>query len=1358
MDGPGRSSGFRQSRRSRSQRDRERRRRRTDLTEQRPSSPSSGSERDAGGRDGLGRGCGGECGPGAVVMRHRPPRRRKRDSVSCEEDIIDGFAIASFISLEALEGWAVSLLSYWEILPQAGCATLEAKKMDCTLKPPERAAVFLRRGNKRKRVTKGNRGRPFSEPEAGDPFSYPPSYRDRARKRRRKREATGNSFLETGYICDTESESGDKASDHDMEPMFTVSTRKVLESGPLSMDSSVTKSHPTSSSLCGLPRLSVTPRVSGLQRSQERSLEPHHPDSLSSSFSSSSSTTSSLPSYSLTTYVPRTPPTATLTGQLDGDGHLRRHAPSPPQSKAKSFLTYPGPPQTHYTIGLSSRSTLVKPPCTSSTSSSSSLRPPTPSVNISISLGCGPGFPGSLRPLSHPASGAIFTSSPGLPPPPPLLQVPLNSADAASSTAAALTEQDLLRQELSSRFLTSQNVEREGGAAGSQASGGAVSTACGGPSASSSGPGVSGCASQAQPTIPPLAFQFHQHNHQHQHTHTHQHFTPFLSPSATAPPLFDKYPGKMETLYRHPFFPQYSSSVSGIQPVLPPAGPFSSLQGAFQPKSTSPDMAARLGGVPHHLQPKDLRLSEPFRTSLRINNKPGKWCAMHVRVAWMILRHQEKVKLMQVDPHKLDFHNSLMARIPGAGGPSGLGGLGPLGRVLPSAHELARPATLFTASGGVHPSASTFVPPSTPHSSFITPPGHLDPFGRSPPFTALGSLGSGAFGGLGSPTLSASSVFCHKESSGGSVGGLANTHDTWNRFHRTPPSFPTALTWPKGIEKRDERGKETEKREFHIKDEKDRDSLVYSRHSVRMSAATPSFKFHSNTPISQNSSLFGAVGSTGGPSENDPVQACSQDRDRDRDIKQNSTVDPKAPAPVSSAPDRPCSSSSSAPPTPAPPVCLVSSPLDHNARRQPALTATPSDETSRPLHRENFCSAPTSASASLHLMSQDKKPTHTTTTAPKPTSSHTPTQIFPPVKVKEEHKEEPEPMPISLSQPSMPSHSYDQPSSRHHHATPTAHLSLGPPPSVTLAPPTPRPPHHQLSLSLLDRSCAASTIETYLGGNGGIVVGAGGDCFASQSQPAQQLHSQPAHTFPWDPWRELAAQRREAIAMHPEPHLALRTDPHLARLLQHQHAQRFFEAERAAAVAAVVAASPHHPPLTSASSSSTSSMRQEFSLISHHQEHPPQSAGATGSLLDEDQRTHILREDFERTRYYGMQPHPHLSNPLLSGPSHTAQLDHLHSGLLSHAHTRQPGASLPSPHHPSFYSRLGTLHSHPHHIPNGLLTKTPSALVAPLSVGAPPPLIPSVTPGRASTSPRNSRLGGTSELAVYSTPKDRESR
>lgn len=122
MEGPSRSTGFRQSRRSRSQRDRDRerrRRRRVDLeAEERATSLSSGSDREAakcgigagmnsgisgvvGGVLGPGGRLGGECRPG--FGRHRPPRRRKRESVSCEEDIIDGFAIASFISLEALE-------------------------------------------------------------------------------------------------------------------------------------------------------------------------------------------------------------------------------------------------------------------------------------------------------------------------------------------------------------------------------------------------------------------------------------------------------------------------------------------------------------------------------------------------------------------------------------------------------------------------------------------------------------------------------------------------------------------------------------------------------------------------------------------------------------------------------------------------------------------------------------------------------------------------------------------------------------------------------------------------------------------------------------------------------------------------------------------------------------------------------------------------------------------------------------------------------------------------------------------------------------------------------------------------------
>ncbi len=66
-------------------------------------SPSSASDQELCRGDSLLRASGVERRPGFPGARHRPPRRRKREPVSCEEDIIDGFAIASFISLEALE-------------------------------------------------------------------------------------------------------------------------------------------------------------------------------------------------------------------------------------------------------------------------------------------------------------------------------------------------------------------------------------------------------------------------------------------------------------------------------------------------------------------------------------------------------------------------------------------------------------------------------------------------------------------------------------------------------------------------------------------------------------------------------------------------------------------------------------------------------------------------------------------------------------------------------------------------------------------------------------------------------------------------------------------------------------------------------------------------------------------------------------------------------------------------------------------------------------------------------------------------------------------------------------------------------
>ncbi|XP_016313918.1 autism susceptibility gene 2 protein isoform X1 [Sinocyclocheilus anshuiensis] len=1236
MDGPSRSGGLRQSRRSRSQRDRERRRRRADLPEH--SSPSSASDQDLCRGDSLLRASGGECRPGFPGARHRPPRRRKRESVSCEEDIIDGFAIASFINLEALE-------------------------MDCSLKPPERSGLFMVRGIKRKRGLDENGG-PLSEPEEGPPATYTNSWEQRRKiksklKRKGDAKVSGN-HMETGYICDTESESGDKASDN-MEPAFMVCTREAVNSN--SASAAAGNGCPLLPSNSSLPLLSVTPRVSGLERSQERSMEQPYPEPIS--------TSSSLPSLAAhsTASVSNS-----LTEQRNGNGGPHhRHDASSPQHKHKPFLPFHGKSQSIYSMGSnnSRSSTSGKPP-------SSSIRPPTPAT--SVSLGRGPVGVGTVIPSSRPSPGAVFTPSPNLPPPPPLLQVSPHPS----------TDQDLICQDL-----TDSNA----------------GSAPGGPSASSSSSGTSSRSSQAQTSIPTMAYQFHQHNHQHQHTHTHQHF---LHPTAAPPPLFDKYPGKIDGLFRHPFFPQYPPSV----PVLPPTGPFSSLHGAFQPKfvalqGAAPEMAAGLGVVPSHLPPKAPRLTDPFAPPPKVSNKPGKWCAMHVRVAWMILRHQEKVKLMHADPQKLDFRNDLLPRLPGPG-IGGLGGLGPLGGPLDPTSDLTRPGSLFAATGGVNPSSTPFMPPM-PHSSFLTSAAHLDPYVRPSTFS-LGALSSGAFGGLGSPTIVAN-VFGHKtEPSASAVGGLGNPHDPWNRLHVTPASFPSGSSWAKGPEKRDDRGKEVERREpTRIKDEKDRDSLLYGRLSVRMSPGVPSLKHRSSTPSSHMNGL--------GPLSGGGVQSDGQSRERERERESDKRQHSASRAPVSAssaAPDRPRSSTSSILTTSPSNVPLAPSPLDRFHRQPPHTLSTESSHSSQ---REN--SGPASSS-SLPVKKSDR----TTTPVSKPTHGLTSGLLLPQVKVKEERKEEPEPVPISL-----PPHNFERPNSRHppHPSTPSSTHSLTPTTSMPLPPPTPHPPHHHLSL--LDRTRA---IDPYLGGAGGsagLVLGTAADRFPPHPHGPPHGHSQATHSFPWDPWRDLAAQhqqRREILTLRSDPHLALRSDPHLSRFLQHQQVQRYLEA--------AVATSPHHPPApTSTSSASSAAGRPEFRLMSH--------------AFDEEQRAQILREDLERARYFGM--HPHLSAPHLPSPSHAAHLEQLHAGLLSHSHLQAAGVSAQASHHPGLYSRLGPLHHS--HVHNGILTKTPG-LVGALSVGAPPPLISSVN--RSSTPPRGPRLGlgPAGDLALFTTHKDGESR
>lgn len=103
MDGPTRGHGLRKKRRSRSQRDRERRSRAglgtgaaggigAGRTRAPSLASSSGSDKEDNGKP-----------PSSAPSRPRPPRRKRRESTSAEEDIIDGFAMTSFVTFEALE-------------------------------------------------------------------------------------------------------------------------------------------------------------------------------------------------------------------------------------------------------------------------------------------------------------------------------------------------------------------------------------------------------------------------------------------------------------------------------------------------------------------------------------------------------------------------------------------------------------------------------------------------------------------------------------------------------------------------------------------------------------------------------------------------------------------------------------------------------------------------------------------------------------------------------------------------------------------------------------------------------------------------------------------------------------------------------------------------------------------------------------------------------------------------------------------------------------------------------------------------------------------------------------------------------
>ncbi|XP_078083311.1 fibrosin-like 1 isoform X9 [Mustelus asterias] len=881
MEGP-RCSGLKQSRRSRSQRDRVRRREAASRNA-RPHSPSSGSERDENPSPGK------TAAMPASSRACRPPRRKRRASSSQEEDIIDGFAIASFTTLEALEKdlalrpqernekWEKQvgkkprqvangmLAEPSENGHENGNGTFDRGRdqgRDRTKKkvPLKNSTQMKVSSNQNGRNSEDESVREANSPEKSNSrdklsdMSYTKDVRiskaEKAFSTQRvnppTKQSSAHSFSGRGYSCDSESDIDDKASDVGSEKLFSPAASK----GSSFTGSSLTLNEKPETKGPGVSK------VSGLERSQEQSKEtpfvpllPSPPAAVvppASSACASNSTVS--PTVKETIYQaqpqPRQP-TPQLQPQLQHYPLSQIHTQPPVHH------------QIHHQIPFSSFNSISSRSSSASSAASVSLpkhlpsspqihphHSSTPVLPLSIpNLATSHNF--SLRPQTHPHHHAMFATPATLPPPPPLtsnsLVVPGHPAPGYSDTSLLISfNQPIMYCQPQSGILI-------------------------------------GALSQASLLPPPMS----------PHVENHHSMT-----CRNRECQFEKYTPKIENpFYRHSsFFPPYGPAMPGMPSMIPHSGPFGSLQGAFQPKTSNPiDVASRQGAVPHTLLQKDPRqLSDPYRQSIRLPHKrvnlpqkpmgkPGKWCAVHVQIAWQIYHHQQKLKQqMPLDHHKLEIGGKLdlFSRPPAPGMFPGFS----------YPHDLARP--LFSTTGNAHPAATTFGPPPHHHSSYL-PTGHLaDPFSRSNTYGGLGNLSTSAFGGLGNPALASNSIFSHKEGPG--IQTLNNAHEPWNRLHRTPPSFPTPPQWPKpGESERSssvtnhDRDRDLEKRESSLKSdrEKERDGVEKNRHSNRSSPASAPVNHQINNLIHNNSR-----------STNDPNRHhSSTERDRSKELERDHT-------------------------------------------------------------------------------------------------------------------------------------------------------------------------------------------------------------------------------------------------------------------------------------------------------------------------------------------------------------------------------------------------------------------------------------------------------------------------------------
>ncbi|KAG3259751.1 AUTS2, activator of transcription and developmental regulator [Ictidomys tridecemlineatus] len=184
----------------------------------------------------------GRLGPRRALAPPRPPRRKRRESTSAEEDIIDGFAMTSFVTFEALEKDVA--LKPQERVEKRQTPLTKKKREALTnglsfhskksrLSHPhhyssdrENDRNLCQHLGKRKKMPKGLRQLKPGQNSCRDSDSESASGESkgfhRSSSRERLSDSSAPSSLGTGYFCDSDSDQEEKASDASSEKLFNT--------------------------------------------------------------------------------------------------------------------------------------------------------------------------------------------------------------------------------------------------------------------------------------------------------------------------------------------------------------------------------------------------------------------------------------------------------------------------------------------------------------------------------------------------------------------------------------------------------------------------------------------------------------------------------------------------------------------------------------------------------------------------------------------------------------------------------------------------------------------------------------------------------------------------------------------------------------------------------------------------------------------------------------------------------------------------------------------------------------------------------------------------------------------------------